>query len=566
MISTTTSLSSGSNPSTYGNSVTLTATITPSSSGGPTMTGTVTFFAGGVALGSGTVSWNSLTSTGSASMNVASLPGGSNSLSCSYSGDSNYGQSSSSTLSQTVNKQSHTFTLTADPSTPVYGQAVVLRCSAGSLTAGILPPSGNVSFYDGATLLGTAPLVWTQFTPGLGTVIASLTVSSLSVGTHSSLTASYAGDGNYQSTTTSAISVTVSKASATVALTSSANPSALCQNVTFKAQVSAASPGAGTPSGNVAFIVNGTTMATITLSSGVATWSTSSLSQGTQAIGADYQGDTDFNINAASLSQGVNAAVNWVVTAAAAVHDPQQGAIVPFGAAKVQPLTGALVRELPVDVNQHAECDCGCGCDDNNRAGTAPLGVVYNSGTVNVKPVILAQLASDFCAAVPSQIQAQLTWNSVGQGTQTWGTTGHSSGDVYQLPLQVGSAVSASGVYPWSVTVAATVGTFVYSGTASGSLPVVVNSAAALGAGCSLGGTQSLIIGSGCIAIVDNATGGTRYFSGTGPSYTSPANDQGTLVQNMDGSYTYTSKEQLKTNFNSSGQMISQAAIPGERE
>jgi hypothetical protein len=29
----------------------------------------------------------------------------------------------------------------------------------------------------------------------------------------------------------------------------------------------------------------------------------------------------------------------------------------------------------------------------------------------------------------------------------TWGTTGHNSGDVYQLPLQVSSPVSASGVY-----------------------------------------------------------------------------------------------------------------------
>jgi hypothetical protein len=113
------------------------------------------------------------------------------------------------------------------------------------------------------------------------------------------------------------------------------------------------------------------------------------------------------------------------------------------------------------------------------------------------------------------------------------------------------------------VTVAATVGTFVYSGTVSGVLPVVVNSSGALGAGCALGGTQSLVIGSGGVALVDNSTGGTRYFSGTGPSYTSPANDQGTLVQNMGGGYSYTSKEQLKTNFNSSGQMISQVEPHG---
>ena len=188
----------------------------------------------------------------------------------------------------------------------------------------------------------------------------------------------------------------------------------------------------------------------------------------------------------------------------------------------------------------------------------APLAVVYNSATVNVKPLFMVSLASDFCAAVPSQIQAQLTWNGTAQGTMTFGTTGHSSGDVYALPLQVGSAVGSSGIYPWSVSVAATVGTFLYGGTVSGVLPVVVNTSSPFGAGWALGGTRFLLIGSAGVAMVDNSTGGFRYFVGTGPSYTSPANDQGTLVQNMGGSYTYTSKEQLQTNFDSSGRMTSQ--------
>ena len=52
------------------------------------------------------------------------------------------------------------------------------------------------------------------------------------------------------------------------------------------------------------------------------------------------------------------------------------------------------------------------------------------------------------------------------------------------------------------------------------------------GAGRSLGGILSLFLGSAGIAIVDNSTGGTRYFSGTGPSYTSPVTEAvGTLQQ-----------------------------------
>ena len=151
-----------------------------------------------------------------------------------------------------------------------------------------------------------------------------------------------------------------------------------------------------------------------------------------------------------------------------------------------------------------------------------------------------------------------MTWNGVAQGWVTFATTGHNSGDVYALPVQVGSAVSSSGVYPWGVEVKATVGTFVYDRTASGVTPAVANAGSPFGAGWALGGTQFLVVGSAGVAVVDNATGGFRYFAGTGPSYTSPANDQGTLVQNTGGSYTYTAKDQTKTNFDSTGRMTGQ--------
>lgn len=239
--------------------------------------------------------------------------------------------------------------------------------------------------------------------------------------------------------------------------------------------------------------------------------------------------------------------------------DPQQGATVSFGNATVSLLDGALCRTLGIDPNQHATCNCGCGCsDDNNQAGQTPPGLTYLSNTVNVQPIIQATLASDCCAAVPSQIQAQLTWNGTAQGWVTFDTTGHKPGDVYALPLQVGSPVGASGFYPWSVEVKATVSGTVYDRTVSGSLPVVVSSPSPFGNGWMLGGTYSLLIGTTGVALIDNSTGGFRFFAGPGPSYTSPANDQGTLVQNSDGTYTYTSKNQLQISFDSTGRMISE--------
>lgn len=110
--------------------------------------------------------------------------------------------------------------------------------------------------------------------------------------------------------------MTVNKAGSTTALKSSANPSALCQSVTFTVTMTAVSPGAGTPTGTITFKVNGSTVATPTLVGGVASYTTSSLSAGTSSVEALYGGDGNFQSSYTGLSQTVNAAVNWVLSAA----------------------------------------------------------------------------------------------------------------------------------------------------------------------------------------------------------------------------------------------------------
>jgi hypothetical protein len=91
--STTTAMSSSANPSTFGSSVTFTATVTPS-----TATGTVTFKDGSTTLGTGTIS------SGKATYLTSTLAVASHSITAVYLGDSNYNGSTSSALSQTVNK------------------------------------------------------------------------------------------------------------------------------------------------------------------------------------------------------------------------------------------------------------------------------------------------------------------------------------------------------------------------------------------------------------------------------------------------------------------------------
>lgn len=297
MTSTTTTLNSSSSTSVYGSSVTFTATVTPFVAGAA-MTGSVTFFNGAVAIGSGSITWNSLMHIGTATVSTATLPGGSRSIKAAYSGDSNYSPSISSAFTQTVNTKTQVVTLNGSNSI-VYGQPVTLSVSIPIPTTGTVPATGTITFKDGSTTLGTATLL-----PGVGvsapSAQTSLTVISLSVASHG-LTASYPGDSNYSSATSSTLSVMVSKASSSTALTSSVNPSALCQSVTFTASVSATSPGSGTPTGTVTFTVNSTPVSTPTLVGGVATYSTSSLAQGSNTIGVSYSGDSNFNTSSIHL-------------------------------------------------------------------------------------------------------------------------------------------------------------------------------------------------------------------------------------------------------------------------
>jgi hypothetical protein len=100
--STTTTLQSATNPSVYGQAVQLTATV--QSSGGPTPTGNVTFT-------DGTNSYlGALNGSGIATVSATGLSVGSHSFTANYAGDNAAAASSSSTVVQVVNKADQTIT------------------------------------------------------------------------------------------------------------------------------------------------------------------------------------------------------------------------------------------------------------------------------------------------------------------------------------------------------------------------------------------------------------------------------------------------------------------------
>jgi len=106
---TATSLTSSANPAIYGQPVTFTATVSAVAPSTGTPTGTVQFSVNGSAAGS-PVTPNS---SGQATYTTSSLAVGSDSITAVYSGDSNFSGSTTSTLSQAVNKANTATSLTS---------------------------------------------------------------------------------------------------------------------------------------------------------------------------------------------------------------------------------------------------------------------------------------------------------------------------------------------------------------------------------------------------------------------------------------------------------------------
>jgi hypothetical protein len=120
--------------------------------------------------------------------------------------------------------------------------------------------------------------------------------------------ASQPGDPVYAAATPVDQSFTVTRATSSLAIATSANPSPTGSNVTFTATISSS---AGTPTGTIQFLADGTPLGSpAILSGGIASANTSSLAHGTHAISAQYAGDENFfgSTNNLSEDQIINSA------------------------------------------------------------------------------------------------------------------------------------------------------------------------------------------------------------------------------------------------------------------
>src|SRR5207248_3475052 len=139
-----------------------------------------------------------------------------------YSDSANYSHSTSAALSRTVNGLAGTTVIASSANPSVHGQPVSFTATVASTTSGQpTPTGGTVTFKDGTTVLGTAPLSAGK---------ASFTTATLSTAAHS-ITAAFGGSCLYNPSSSAALNQTVNQAATKTAITSSANPSTHAQPV-----------------------------------------------------------------------------------------------------------------------------------------------------------------------------------------------------------------------------------------------------------------------------------------------------------------------------------------------
>ena len=244
-------------------------------------TGTVSFFAGTLLLGSARLAANV------ASLTVANLPAGHCAITAVYSGDGNFAASSAAAIDTLVAPaQISSVTLAA-------GQTQVAAGVALTLTAAVsgAEPTGMVAFYSNAAVIGYA---------ALKNGAASFTTTSLPAGAHR-LTAAYLGDANNAASTSGPDDAGAAAPVAVIVTPAPAGPNATTriglsseslapvhgEAVALRADV----PGVANGGMVVFFSNDGKELGHAAVAGGVASVTVRGLAAGKHAIGAMYLGD-----------------------------------------------------------------------------------------------------------------------------------------------------------------------------------------------------------------------------------------------------------------------------------
>jgi len=192
-------------------------------------------------------------------------------------------------------------TASADPSLNGEPVRFTAQVAVAPTSAGVA--HGEVEFRVDGTLVGMPVAL-----DGAG--VATSDPVDLALGTHQ-VTAVYGGNRDFEPSHAAATQ-TVRAGQTTITLDASRNPSPDGDPVTFDAHVTPVAPATGTPTGQVAFTLDGADLGTVGLSGGHATITppTGDLPIGTHVLVAHYLGSAGFTESSASRAQVVGTGVS----------------------------------------------------------------------------------------------------------------------------------------------------------------------------------------------------------------------------------------------------------------
>jgi uncharacterized protein (TIGR03437 family) len=371
--------------------------------------------------------------------------------------------------------RSTTTTVVASPQSSTYGQLLNFSATVTSeepsdvpyRPLGVSRPTGTVTFTD----LTTPTTLASNVTLSAG--VATFSVSTLGVGSHM-IRAAYTPTGNF-SASSGTVTVTVAKpATSSVFLTSSANPCALGQAVTFTATIGVQPPSAGVATGTVQFSDGATALGSASVLGGQAVFTTSALTGGSHNIIARYSGDSTFPSAQAGFDQIVTASVTLTVSAAPTAPVFGQGVV----------LTASVGAKAPPGFAAPTGHVTWVELASGTQLGTAPLSLGTATLSLNSLP--------SGTHAITVLYSGDATW-SYAAGTLTITVSRATSSSAVSIAMVSGQLVLTASVA--AVAPAA--------GTPTGSVQFVdvANNAVVASATLS-GGTATVTIAAGAVSDV----------------------------------------------------------------
>jgi hypothetical protein len=414
---TATSMSSSVNPAVAGQTVAFTATVkTPS--GGLEPTGTVQFSSDGQPLGAPVALTN-----GVAQSAPTALPLGSHTIEAAYQPDDGF-QPSSATLTEVVEKEKSSTTVTSSENPSGFGDPVTFTATVTPGPPGVIQPTGTVQFsVDGQPLGAAVPL-----SDGKAT---SPSIDTLTLGAHS-IEAAYSGDA-FVDPSAGKLTQSVGPDATATEVSSSPNPSVYGQPVTYTATVKA--HGVDTPTGSVTFLIDGNQACNATLANGTAMCQPGALlDAGSHDVIVQYPGNADFQgssgsathqVTRATTNTGITSSVNpsvfgQAVTFTAHVTVPPPGGGAPTGS--VQFLAGSQPLGGPVPVS----------------GGTAV------SAPVTSLPVGVDAVSAQYLGDANHSVSGETLFQDVGKGQTATTVTSSLNPSIFGIPVTFTAQVEPS--------------------------------------------------------------------------------------------------------------------------